>query len=99
MQTTYISHKKDLKFYFMAGLSELPNNTGRIVEIAEKIHDYIESGLITITGELKFEWQYQMRWAKTNLKENGLIEKSHKVGSKQYWKIPSHLVASKMSSK
>ena len=34
--------------------------------------------------------------AKTNLKKNGLIEKSHKVGSKQYWRIPSHLVASKV---
>ena len=56
MQTTFISKPSDLIPYFLRGLTELPNNTGRIVEIAEKIDGYIESGLITIIGELKFEW-------------------------------------------
>ena len=87
MQTTYISKPSDLIPYFLRGLTELPNNTGRIVEIAEKIDGYIESGLITIIGELKFEWQYKMRWVKSNLKKGGVIRKDYKVGSKQYWTI------------
>ena len=85
MQTTYISKPSDLIPYFLRGLTELPDNTRRIVEIAEKIDGYIESGLITIIGELKFEWQYKMRWVKSNLKKGGVIRKDYKVGSKQYW--------------
>ena len=87
MQTTYISHKKELKPFIIRALKELPNNSGRVVHILEKIHNYIESGLITITGELQFEWQYQARWAKTELKKNGIIHKHYKVGSQQYWTI------------
>ena len=85
MQTIHISHKKELMPYFIQALEELPNNSGRIVHILERIHNYIESGLIEMKGELKYEWQYQARWCKTKLKNTGIIQKHYKVGSKQFW--------------
>ena len=48
MQTIIISHKKELMPYFIQALKELPNNSGRIVHVLEKIHNYIQSGLIEI---------------------------------------------------
>ena len=51
MQTIQISHKKELMPYFIQALEELPNNSGRIVHILERIDNYIQSGLIEIKGE------------------------------------------------
>ena len=85
MQTIHISHKRELTPYFIQALEELPNNSGRIVHILERIDNYIESGLIEIKGELKFEWQIQAKWVKTKLKNTGIIQKHYKVGSMQFW--------------
>ena len=87
MQTIHISHKRELTPYFIQALEELPNNSGRIVHVLEKIHNYIQSGLIEIEGELKFEWQYQSRWVKTELKKDGIIQKHYKQGSQQFWTL------------
>ncbi len=84
MQTIIISHKKELMPYFIQALKELPNNSGRIVHVLEKIHNYIQSGLIEIEGELKYEWHYQTRWVKTKLKKDGIIQKHYKKGSMQF---------------
>ena len=73
MQTIIISHKKELMPYFIQALKELPNNSGRIVHILERIDNYIQSGLIEIEGELIYEWHYQTRWVKTKLKKDGII--------------------------
>ena len=87
MQTIIISHKKELMPYFIQALKELPNYSGRIVHILERIDNYIQSGLIEIEGELKYEWHYQSRWVKTKLKKDGIIQKHYKKGSMQFWTL------------
>jgi len=82
-----IKRRDQLEFaaWFVIALKEL-NNHARIVQIAEKLDEYISHNLIQFRGELCFEWQYQMRWVKTKLKEDGVISQK-KQGNLTFWSI------------
>ena len=82
-----IKRRDQLEFaaWFVIALKEL-NNHARIVQIAEKLDEYISHNLIQFRGELCFEWQYQMRWVKTKLKEDGVIDCYHK-GNMVFWRL------------
>ena len=79
-----ITHRTQLTDLFLMSMKSLPNGTGRIVEIARGMHELMEEGLVEIQGDLLYEWQYQKRWVKTELKKNGLID-FEKRGNKSFW--------------
>ena len=70
---------------FLIALKEL-NNSARITQIASKLDEYIGLNLIHFNGELGDEWQYQMRWVKTELKKQGVINYKG-VGRCCYWGV------------
>jgi len=86
---TIINSKKQIEFteFFILALKEL-NNNARIVQIAQKLDEYISHNLIQFHGELCYEWQYQMRWVKTQLQKQDVIKKERK-GQCVYWSIIS----------
>ena len=80
---------KNLPDYFAMALTRAPKQEARIVEVAKQLRLFIQENGFAVEdvfqGELVDEWQYKMRWAKTKLKEAGVIHQSKKVGSKVYW--------------
>ena len=46
--------------------------------------DNQEKGIIEFIGDLKYQWQYALRWNKTELKKRGIIKK-HTKGKHTYW--------------
>lgn len=49
--------------------------SGTIIEIARRVWDRHESD-IRETGDLLFEWQYELRWAGDILRRNGTLRPS-----------------------
>ena len=58
----------------------------RTLDIMKKLYQYQEKGIIEFIGDLKYEWQYALRWNKTELKKRGLIKK-HIKGKHTYWTL------------
>ena len=61
------------------------NGIGTIVEVCKYIWDHYENEL-RISGDLFFTWQYQVRWAATELRKDGVMRAAH-LSPKGFWEL------------
>ena len=63
--------KEDLKAWLVEALEEL-GGSGKIVQICVIVWKHHEMDLKT-SGDLFFTWQYDIRWAATSLRKEGIL--------------------------
>jgi len=66
-----MANKNDLSLWVLEALKEL-SGAGTIVQIAKVIWEKHKQDLDS-SGELFYTWQYDMRWAATNLRKRNLL--------------------------
>ena len=74
--------RSDLKRYVVEALASL-GGQGTIVDVAREIWQRHETEL-RMSGDLFFTWQYDIRWAKQVLQDQGLL-KIERTGQKYVW--------------
>ena len=74
--------REDLKRYIVEALTSL-GGQGTIVEVAREIWQRHEAEL-RLSGDLFFTWQYDIRWAKKVLRDQGVL-KIRRAGHKSVW--------------
>lgn len=76
--------KEDLKDWVVEALKE-HGGEASLLEVARTIWDRHEDDL-RASGDLFYTWQYDMRWAATKLREEGLLQQT-KHGSREPWRL------------
>ena len=74
--------REDLKGHIVEALNSL-GGQGTIVEVAREIWQRHEADL-RLSGDLFFTWQYDIRWAKKSLRDQGIL-KIRRNGHKSIW--------------
>lgn len=64
---------------------ESNNGKGTIIEVSKYVWKNYKTELEN-SGDLFYTWQYDIRWAATDLRKNGLIKDS-KVSPKGLWEL------------
>jgi len=78
-------HQQEALDWYVIAMKDLGTPV-RTLDIMKKIYQYQEKGIIEFVGDLKYQWQYALRWVKTELKKRGLITK-HTKGKLTYWEL------------
>ena len=74
--------REDLKSCVVEALNA-QGGKGTIVDVARKIWQRHEAEL-RLSGDLFFTWQYDIRWAKKQLRDEGRL-KIGQIGNKSLW--------------
>jgi len=64
---------------------EYYNGKSSIIDIAKYIHNNYEN-LLKISGDIYYTWQYDYRWAATQLRNEGKIKRSNEC-DRGIWEI------------
>ncbi len=83
-------NKADLPLYVLRCLQHL-DGRGTVLEVSKKFYELF-SGELTEAEDLFYTWQYDIRWAATELRKNDLLLKSSNVGEKNLWILPDNLL-------
>ena len=70
--------RTDLRSVVAEALKKL-GGQAKVVEVAKYIWEHYETDLRS-SGDLFYTWQYDMRWAATQLREQGIIKAPEKTG-------------------
>ena len=70
-QAASMATKRDLETWIMQALSEQGGEVP-VVDVARHVWEHHEDELRT-SGDLFFTWQYDLRWAAQNLRNDGVL--------------------------
>jgi hypothetical protein len=79
-----MNEKQFLKEWLVEALDFL-KGSGTIVEVCEIVWKLHESDL-KLAGDLYYTWQYDIRWAATKLRKDGIIEHAE-LSPKGVWEL------------
>lgn len=79
-----MAKKRDLLDWVVMALREAGGH-GTIAKVCKHIWDHHESDL-RASGDLFYTWQYEMRWAATRLRRDGVLV-SAKVSPRGVWQL------------
>jgi len=79
-----MSTRHELKLWVEEALRRY-GGQAKLLDVAKDIWKHHEAGLLA-AGELFFTWHYDMRWAATSLRKDGVVEES---GTRGIWKLVS----------
>lgn len=81
-----MAKKRDLQQWVLDALA-LKGGRASLVDVAKEIWKGHEKELIR-SGDLFYTWQYDARWAASQLREQGLIKEAH-LSPRGIWELPS----------
>lgn len=73
-----MAHKHDLEMWIVEALRHF-GGCGTIVQVCRHVWENHESDLRN-SGDLFYTWGYDIRWARNNLAEKGLLERNSPKG-------------------
>jgi len=79
-----MAHREDLRKWLTEAL-EANNGSASIVEICKYVWEKYENELRR-SGDLFYTWQYDIRWAATQLRKKGII-RAVDLSSKGIWEL------------
>ena len=79
-----MAHRKDLRKWLTEAL-EANNGSASIVEVCKYVWEKYENELRR-SGDLFYTWQYDIRWAATQLRKKGII-RAVDLSSKGIWEL------------
>jgi hypothetical protein len=79
-----MAHRKDLRKWLTEAL-EANNGSASIVEICKYVWEKYENELRR-SGNLFYTWQYDIRWAATQLRKEGIMRAAD-LSPKGIWKL------------
>jgi len=79
-----MAHRKDLRKWLTEAL-EANNGSASIVEICKYVWEKYENELRR-SGDLFYTWQYDIRWAATQLRKEGIIRAAD-LSPKGIWEL------------
>ena len=79
-----MAHKEDLRKWLMEAL-EANNGSASIVEVCKHVWENYENELRR-SGDLFFTWQYDIRWAATQLRKEDIMRAAYS-SPKGIWEL------------
>jgi hypothetical protein len=79
-----MAHREDLRKWLTEAL-EANNGSASIVEVCKYVWEKYENELRR-SGDLFYTWQYDIRWAATQLRKKGII-RAVDLSSKGIWEL------------